>query len=79
MTTDDLLAALSGPEESALRTKALATGQSDPVDPALASAVLIVRDGSPRTDGNELAAGNTVPEGIVLRGRRRHGGTSSPG
>ena len=65
LTTDDLLAALSGPEVTALRTKALGDGQNDPVDQALASAVLMVRDRIAAHRGNKLAAGNTLPEGMV--------------
>ena len=62
LTESDIQATLSGPELTALKTAALAAGQSDPLPDILARVTREVRGYVAGCDKNTLGDGDTIPD-----------------
>lgn len=65
LTEEDVLTVLSGPELDAYRSKALATGQTDPVEPTLSQITQLVRGHVAACGRNRLGVGESVPSELV--------------
>lgn len=61
ITADMVLTKLSSPELVAFRTKAIGSGQADPLPEIITQAVASVRQGIGQNTANILAEGETVP------------------
>lgn len=65
ITEADLLTGISGPELAGIRSAALATGQSDPVQPTLDQVARLIRGRAAACRHNRLGAGNTIPDELT--------------
>lgn len=65
LTQDDLLAKLTAPELTAVKTKALAEGQENPVPEELANCIQEIRGRVAACGNNTLGAGATIPHELV--------------
>ena len=61
----DLLTGISGPELAGIRSAALATGQSDPVQPTLDQVTRLIRGRVAACRHNRLGEGNTIPDELM--------------
>lgn len=65
ITATEVQTRLSGPELSALRTAALATGQTDPLTDIIAQAIDLVRGHVAACKRNTLGVAGTVPATLI--------------